>query len=316
MTQKAIRRELLGPLVCIAAMLVGCQKSDPPPPAGNAGDPKAQIYSYLARKAGQKSFAPGIDLNLPMHVATLRSNAAVLERRTTELRESLRAAGQSENSAEQQRRAALEGDLQKIEREWEAARVEAARRQEELSNQEDTYIRSVREQMAGIRSYETLYRLVGEQLATADRLLAEPDVARRRMGVKIAREACGHVNSDSVDVWLAARICEAYFWPNLDWVDPTPGSTERALELLETARRVFFNTHETNSVLTNYHLLQARAPNPRAADTYRVQLADWLEEKRNLKHAAEILDEIRDAEVLASAKERITRVKGGVVASQ
>jgi hypothetical protein len=169
--------------------------------------------------------------------------------------------------------------------------------------------------MAGVRSYPALYRLVGQQLATADRLLAEPDISRRRMGLKIAREACGHVNSDAVDVWLAARICEAYFWPNLDLADAQPGSRERTLELLETCRRVFFDTYETNNVLTNYNLLMAHAPDARAADTFRVQLADWLEEKGALKHAAEILNEIRDAQVLSSAEERITRVRQSVAAN-
>jgi hypothetical protein len=40
-----------------------------------------------------------------------------------------------------------------------------------------------------------------------------------------------------------------------------------------------------------------------------VQVADWLEERGALKQAAEILNEIRDAQVLASAEERITRVR-------
>jgi hypothetical protein len=79
--------------------------------------------------------------------------------------------------------------------------------------------------------------------------------------------------------------------------------------LLETSRRVFFETDETNNVLKNYSLLLSNAPSATAADTFRVQLADWLEEKGSLKHANEILAEIRDAEVLASAQERITRVR-------
>ena len=300
MTLKSGARRLLGLLVCAAAM--GCHKSDPAPEDGASADPKTQIYKHLAQQAGQKEFAPGIDLDLPKQVATLRSNANVLEQQTRALRAALR-------EAEEQKQAALERELQERERAWEVARMAAARKQAELSHQEDAYIRSVRQKISGVRTYKELYSLVGQQLATADRLLAEPDMARRRMGLKLAREACGHVNSDSVDVWLAARICQAYFWPNLDLADATPGTRERALDLLETARRVFFDTYETNNVLTNYNLLMANAPNARAADTFRVQLADWLEEKGSLKHAAEILNEIRDAEVLSSAQERITRVR-------
>jgi hypothetical protein len=388
MMPKADHRRLFGLLICAVAILFGCKKADPTGQSVSGGDPKSQIYKHLAKKSGQKEFAPGIDLDLPKRVAMLRSNANVLEQRTTALRASLRAAddGQTplqkdierlrgeiakakqdagaartrlneaesrepkdaneiaarrkerataeaawtakreefsgkeaqlevERATRKQKHASLESELQEAERAWEVARMEAARKQEELSNQEDTYIRSVRQQVSGVRSYEALYRIVGQQLATADRLLADPDILRRRMGLKMAREACGHVNSGAVDVWLAARICEAYFWPNLDLADAQPGSRERALDLLETSRRVFFDTYETNSVLTNYNLLMANAPNARAADTFRVQVADWLEEKGNLKHAAQILNEIRDAEVLASAQERITRVREGVAAS-
>src|SRR5204862_8258356 len=137
-----------------------------------------------------------------------------------------------------------------------------------------------------------------QQLTMADRLLDDPDISRRRMGLSFAREALRHANSDPEDVWLAARICEAYLWPNLDLADAKPGSRERALDLLETCRRVFFNTYETNNVLKNYDLMMANAPDAKAADTFRVQLADWLEERGNVKRAAEVLSEIRDAQVL------------------
>jgi hypothetical protein len=380
---------LLGSLVGTLAFLFGCHKPDRTAAPGPAGDAKSQIYNFLAKQTGQKNFKPGIDLELPKVVATLRSNATVLEQRALTLRASLRAddeeqtplqkeiqdlrsqvanlkreageararlqetqqreprdasefaarqneraakeaawkakreeiAGkdaqlQAERATRQQARASVRQELQEANRAWELVRVEAGRKQTELAKQEDAYIRSVREQMAGVRSYPALYQLVGEQLATADRLLAEPDRARQRMGLKLAREACGHVNSGAVNVWLAARIVEAYFWPNLELADADTFSRERALDLLETSRRILFDTDETNNVLRNYELLLTNAPNARAADTFRVQLADWLEEKGALDHAAKILDEIRDAEVLTSAEERITRVKQRTVSIQ
>ena len=389
MTLNQGHRRLFVVLVGTAAILSGCQKRNHVEQAASPTDAKAQIYKFLAKKSGQKEFAPGIDLELPKQVATLRSNANVLEQRTIALRSSLRAndeeqtplqkeieslrrelanvkreageartrlneaesrvpadaseiaARQKEYAARQaawaakrqelsakdgqveaeraerkQKRPAIEKELQEAERAWEVARVEAARKQAEVSNQEDEYIRAIRQKMSGVRSYETLYRLMGEQLATADRLLEDPDISRRRMGLKIAREACGHANSDSVDVWLAARICEAYFWPHLDLADAQPGSRERALELLETSRRVFFETYETNNVVKNYELLLSNAPNAQAADTFRVQLADWMEEKGNVKRAGEILSEIRDPEVLAAQQERVTRVKERLASTQ
>jgi hypothetical protein len=182
-----------------------------------------------------------------------------------------------------------------------------------IARDEDPYIRSVREQMRALHNYEEFYRLVGQQLATADRLLAHTNIACRRTALNIAREACRHAMSDSIDNWLAARICETYFWPNLDIAD-APGSQERALDMLLTSRRVFFDTYETNNVLTNYYLLLARAPDTHSADTFRVQVADWLEEKGDVKLADTILSEIKDPKVLALANDRITRVKERAIA--
>lgn len=300
-------RRLLVLLAGASALLFGCDKADRP--SGSSADPKAEIQKFLLKQTGQKQFAPGMDLNLPARLATVRSNATVLEQRTLALRASLGTAQESPQATGKPMAASLEAQLREAERAWEVARVEVARLQEELSQQENTYIRSVRQEIAAVRTYDAMYRLIGQQLATADGLLADPDRARQRMGLKMAREACGHVNSGGVDTWLAARICEAYFWPNLDLADAEAGSRERALDLLETSRRVFFQTDETNNVLKNYSLLLSNAPNAKAADTFRVQLADWLEEKGSLKHADEILSEIRDTEVLASAQERITRVR-------
>ena len=324
MTHEAGNRRTYLLFTCAAAILIGCHKDSSAPQqqaeATVAGDTKAQIYSYLKKKAGQKEFSPGMDLTLATRVATLQSNAMILEQRFTSSRATLRGlddqqSAQGDSISRQQSRATLKGEVQELERQWKAARSEAARGQDELSKQDDIYIRSIRQQMSDVRSYENLYRLVGQQLATADALLAETDVSRRRIGLRMAKEACGHVNSDSTDVWLAARICEAYIWPNIDVADAQPGSRERALDLLETCRRVFFQTLETNNVLKNYELLLTNAPNTRAADTFRVQLADWLEEKGNVKFAAEILNEIQDPEVLASANERITRVRQSVASN-
>jgi flagellar biosynthesis GTPase FlhF len=376
------------PFVCAATIVLGCHKTERAQQTASTTDAKAAIYKFLAKKSGQKEFAPGMDLELPKQVATLRSNANILEQRTVALRASLRAADeeqtplrkeieslrnelanvkreageartrlketesrvpadaseiaarQKEHAAKEaawtakrqefsgkdaqweaqlgerkQKRAAIEKEIQETDRAWEVARVEATRKQEELSRQENAYIGAVRQQIAGIRSYEALYRLIGQQLATADRLLADPDISQRRVGLSFAREACGHANSDPEDIWLAARICEAYLWPNLDLADSKPGSRERALDLLETCRRIFFVSNETNNVLKNYNLLMANAPDAKAADTFRVQLADWMEEKGNVKRAGEILSEIRDPEVLAAQQERVTRVKERLASS-
>jgi hypothetical protein len=305
---------LLLSLTCVSVILLGCGQKDRT--AVSPTGAKAEIQRILFKQTGQKQFEPGMDLKLPMKVAKLRSQTRVFEQQVESFRSLLGASQSDPTSAGKLNREALATQLLQVERAWEAARMEVLRKENELAQQENTYIRSVREQIKGVRNYEAMYRIIGQQLATADGLLADPDPSRRRMGLKMAREACGHANSGGMDVGLAARICEAYFWPNLHLADAQPGSREHTLDLLETARRVFFETDETNNVLKNYSLLLSNAPNAKAADIYRVQVADWLEEKGSLKHANEILGEIRDAEVLASAQERITRVRERVAGIQ
>lgn len=272
-------------------------------------DPKVQIREYLFKQTGQMEFAPGLDLELPRQVTTLQSNVIALEQRLATRRASPRATDDEAVVSGKPTGAALEVPSREAESTLTAIRGELVLKREELLNQDDAYIRSARQQMKQVRSYDAMYRIVGQLLATADGLLADPDRTRQRTGLKMAREACGQMRSDNTDVWLAARICEAYFWPNLALADADPNSHQNALELLETSRRVFFETYETNNMLKNYNLLLLNAPNAKAADTFRVQLADWLEEKGSVKHAAEILNEIRDTEVLASAQERIVRVR-------
>jgi hypothetical protein len=294
------------PLVCAATILFGCHKAERAQQPASSADPKAEIYKFLKKKSGQKQFKSGFNLNLPKDIAVLRSNATALEQRTVALRTSLQT---------EQKRDLAAKELDEAQRALQSARAEISEKENELSAQENTYIRATREQLTNVRSYEALYRVIGEQLTTADALLEDPDISRRRIGLKLAREACGHANADSEDMWLAARICEAYFWPNLDLADTRAGSREHALDLLETCRRVFFVTYETNNVLKNYALLMSNAPNARAADTFRVQLADWMEERGNIKRASEALSEIRDAEILAANQERITRIKERLASS-
>src|SRR5687767_1973786 len=96
MMLKAGHRGWFGSVVCAFAVLSGCHRADPTRPSPSPADPKSQIDNYLTKKAGQREFAPGIDLDLPKQVATLRSNATVLEQRTMALRASLRAADEEQ----------------------------------------------------------------------------------------------------------------------------------------------------------------------------------------------------------------------------
>ena len=94
-------------------------------------------------------------------------------------------------------------ELRELETMLQPIRDELRTKEHDLSGQENVFIRSVRTQMVETHSYETMYMLIGQQLRAADRLLADPDTERRRMGVNFAKEACGHALSEAQSPWLA-----------------------------------------------------------------------------------------------------------------
>lgn len=203
----------------------------------------------------------------------------------------------------------LRQQLRDAETELQAAASAVRPLESELGRQENAFIRSTRERASEARSYEAIYLLIGQQLFAADKLLTSPDLERRRMAVGFAREACGHAGADAVDPWLAARICEAYFWPNLEWADYTAGSKERAQDMLRTCRSVFSAVAETENVLRTCDLMIAHAETLRAADTFRLELADLLEQTGDDAGAARRLGEIKDAEVSRLAEPKLAQLK-------
>jgi hypothetical protein len=121
--------------------------------------------------------------------------------------------------------------LAEADRASQEARKKASEKSDELSQQENAFIRSGRQRASEAGSYQALYALIGEQLSAADRLLSSTNLERRRIGLGFAREACGHASDPAQNPWLAARISEAYLWPNLDLADYTPTSKERTQDL-------------------------------------------------------------------------------------
>ena len=205
--------------------------------------------------------------------------------------------------------------LEEVEKELQAARKELSQKEDELSAQENVYIRQMRQRVSEARDYKAIYFLIAQQLMTADKLLADANAERRRIGISFAREACRHAG-DVEDIWLSARICEAYFWPSLDFADYAAGSKERAQDLLQTCKSVFSTSEETNNVLRTYDLMIANASTVHAADSVRLELASFLEQSGDDHRAVALLSEIKDSELLKTAEEKAGQIKQRLSASQ
>ena len=353
---------------------------------GGSSDAKAAIFQFLAKQTKQKEFTPPFDFELPAQIATLRSNANVLEQRVATIREAQRgldgvmepslkeveairaetqrlkqdaaaakaAMKEAENRPQPdrdeivrlqidvettsrawilkreeigpketqldaktgERTAALGRELRDLEAKLQPIREELRAKEQALSGQENVFIRAVRAEMAETHSYETMYALIGQQLRAADRLLADADRERQRIGVNFAKEACGHALSEAQSPWLAARICEVYLWPNLDLAEYSPATKERTQDILRLGKSAFSDADETKSLARNYELMITHAPDRRHADGSRLDFAELLERTVEFSRAAQCLNEVQEPEVLAAAQQKLARIKDRMPATR
>lgn len=122
-------------------------------------------------------------------------------------------------------------------------------------------------------SYPDMYRLIGEQLTLAERLLTNAAATEQVTGLAQAGEAGAYARTNAVNPWLGARICEAYLWPNLALVETNkPGqlTTDALLNLCDIA---FKEAGETNNIIRNYEMLLARGSRSASADVLHYRLA-------------------------------------------
>ena len=139
--------------------------------------------------------------------------------------------------------------------------------------------------------YPTIYRLIGENLARVDLLLASNTVPQTETATLLAADACRAALDSAVNGWLSARIAEGYLWPQVEFVnahekDLRRLDTERLLDITDQA---FQAAGETKNVTQNYRLLIARSDRGNKADRARFRLGRYLEDAGDLAGALETL---------------------------
>src|SRR5205085_620868 len=158
-------------------------------------------------------------------------------------------------------------------------------------------------------SYEAIYVEIGKLLWTADRLLTSPNPVEQRQGAIFSEDAAQYAVQYAENFWLAARICEAYLWPNLERFD-LPGKPPVSIDpVLQTCGDAFNRAGEKNNVVKNYRLMLQYARTPRAADRVRFNLANELEQDGQPTDALALYRGIQDSNYTASAERRIANLE-------
>jgi hypothetical protein len=127
-------------------------------------------------------------------------------------------------------------------------------------------------------TYGEMYRLIGQQLAVADRLLESEALAQKQSALVMASEAANYAKNNALNLWLSARVCEGYLWPNLSLVEGTNKAPFTPDVLLNICDVAFKEAGETNHVIRNYEYLIAKTVRPQQTDVARLRVARLYEE--------------------------------------
>jgi hypothetical protein len=247
--------------------------------------------------------------------ASIQTNVAVLEqqRRDTEqefntrhteaeARRALLATRQAELKVLQVKIRTGEQELQSLRRESQA-------KEQALANLGNDFTREMRKTIKEAGNYETIYAAIGRWLWTSERLLASSEPRLQRQGAMFSDEAAQAALHSAEDVWLAARICEAQIWPNIQRFDLPGQTTASADAVLGNCNGIFQRAGETQLVEKNYRLMIHYAPTRRRADSIRYNLGYLLEQSGAWPAALEVYREIQDTNLTAQAERRIAAVE-------
>lgn len=156
----------------------------------------------------------------------------------------------------------------------------------------DQIKRRLQQQVNEAMDYPSVFRIIGEYLWVTEQLLAEPDPSRHGTGVQVAVEVGRVALNEACSPWLAARICEAYVWPELAFAETNQARLDLDM-LMDLPRQAFREAGETNNLIRNYRLLIEKAPQSARADRARIELGALLETQGRLAEALELYKAVR-----------------------
>ena len=226
---------------------------------------KSAIRKYLAKKSGEKEF------KAPLDIATASAETGL----SSPIIATVTNAVTTTNKA---------GRVRTVNK---VSKVSKAGRPETIFT---SYFRT---NQAQCETYEQMYRLIGQQLAVADQLLASPEASKQLTALLMASEAGEYARTTTANLWLGARICEGYLWPNLALTETTNRSPFTAESLLTLCDTAFQEAGETNNIIRNYEYLIAKSRKPAQREVACYRLAQIYKDLGQYAKAVTLLKEIK-----------------------
>jgi hypothetical protein len=157
------------------------------------------------------------------------------------------------------------------------------------------FMARMQQKLSASASYSEIYRVIGQELWVASRLLDSKNPEHRRAALRIVYSAGRVAARDAQNGWLAARICEAYLLPNWSIASDTDRRSQFSLENFLTDCAEFFKSdNETANTIRVYRIAIDHGKNALQADWGRARIAAACEQSGDLKQAVQYIRQIQN----------------------
>jgi hypothetical protein len=144
-------------------------------------------------------------------------------------------------------------------------------------------------------TYKEMYFYIGQELYVAEQLLANSNIQQQIIGLAMATEASTYARTNAMNLWLGARICEAYLWPHLGLIENTNRMLLTPDALLNACDTAFQEAGETNNIIRNYELMITKVSrSPAYVDLLRYRLAHVYQDLGEEEKALPLLKQIKN----------------------
>jgi hypothetical protein len=233
---------------------------------GSADQSKRVLWKYLAKEARTKNFKPDLDLSNVTLTTAARTVMTTVTNKS--------------------------GNVKTVTRVLKPAAAVKAGSAALPETSLSTYFRTNQMQA---ESYQEMYLFIGQQLFVANQLFGSTNQQQQAAALVLASEASTYARTNALNLWLGARICEAFLWPNLVLAEKTNGTALTTDVLLSLCQSAFLEAGETNNIIRNYEYMIAKVSrSPAYVDLLRYQLAHIYQDLGEEEKALPLLKEIKN----------------------
>jgi hypothetical protein len=248
-----------------------------------------ELKPRLERLKAQLKTAEGAALEVAqLQVTNLTKRITALERQASSF-------SQTDIQAKKTAIEPILSDLWDFQRAWqEEAKLAPVVTKNTLTKAREDLIADVRQRSANAKSYEVIYKAIGQELWVAETLLASANPEHQREGLLLALAAAYTAQDQARNGLLAAQITEGYIWPRMDLAtDINRRSSLNPDTLLGECLGFLGQSDDPNILIRAYKTMLTSAKSTQQADQARYQLGVIYAQNQDLKEALSYFKQVK-----------------------